>query len=211
MKNPFSLEKGMEILEQGGNTAKQQVKSAAQQVTGQQPDPQNQQQPKLNSLKSQILGNGGSEGQKLDTVKSQLTGIMDFPKKPNPIGQAPLSPNTKQEQDAKFTNELYGLPDDPDKYQKMQQTLDPDQLNQKKQNDLTKQADIKKHLEMYYKPEFEQKPEQLRRQEEQQKMQEEHVDEQQKMQELQVEEKKKDDDIALRRVITKTEVKVGGG
>jgi len=212
MNGKSSFERGMEVLEQGGKNAVQQVKSTVQsQLTGQQPNPQSQQQPKLDNLKAQILGNGRTDAPKLDTVKSQVTGIIDTPKKPTLLDQTPNIHTSHQTEDAKFRNDLYGVPDDPNKVQQMQQTLDPKSLAQMNQNDQQKQADIKKHLENYYVPEYEQKPEQLRKQEEQQKMQEEQVEEQQKMQDLHVDEKKKDDDVALRRAMTKTEAKIGSG
>ena len=212
MNGRSSFEKGMEVLEQGGKNAVQQIKSTVQsQITGKQPNPQGSQQPKLDNLKSQILGSGSTDSLKLDTVKSQITGIIDSPKKPGQNDQVQNILGLNQDEDTKFRNDLYGLPNDPKKIQQMQQTLDPKSLAQINQNDQQKQVDIKKHLEMYYVPEFQQKPEQLRKQEEQQKMQEEHVEEQQKMQEIQIVERRKDNDVALVRAITKTEAKIGSG
>ncbi len=208
--NRFSFEKGMEIVEQGGKTAIQQVKSTVQgQVTGQQQNPQNPQQPKLDSLKSQILGNGVSDSPKLDSVKAQVTGIIDTPKKPHPVDQA-IVQNAQQVEDAKFKNDLYGIPDDPNKLQQMQQTLDPQNMLARTTEEQKQQQAIKSQLE-YVKTEIDDKMAQYRQQRVEVKAQEEHVEEQKKMQDLQVKEEKKDKNIALTRAVTKTEAKVGGG
>src|SRR4051812_23284141 len=84
MNNRFGFEKDMEILEQGGNVVKQQVKTTTQaaqtQVTGQQPNFQNpnQPQPKLDGFKEQVLGKSEPKPM-LSGVKAQILGANGQP------------------------------------------------------------------------------------------------------------------------------------
>lgn len=218
MNNPFGFngfEKGMELLEHGLNTAKQQVKTTQQtatsQITGQQPTLQQQNhqpQPKLDSFKEQVMGNP-TPTPHLDTVKAQLMGAADQPKpQPAPVdAQAAI----QKAQNDKFTSDLYGVSDNPQDLQKMQQTLDPNNLAAQTQADQAKQAELRKHLNNYYRPEFEQKPQQLRQQKQEEEKQEQQVEEQHKMEELKIEEKKKDEDMMVKRAQNKMEIKVGAG
>ncbi len=195
MNNPFSLEKGMEVLEQGANSAKQQAKTTTQsvttQITGQQTTSQQQNNPTqpvvLDGFKAQIMGESGQA-----------------PSAPKPDAQA----TQKSQND--FMKDLYG-PSDQNQAQQPEATLNPENMAAKAAEDQQKQLSIKHQLENYFNPEIEQKMTQLRHQRVEEKKEEEQVEEQEKMQELQAVEKQKEEDMALKRQQYKAEIKGGGG
>lgn len=208
MKNPFSLDKGMEALEQGANIAKQQVKTTAQstqgQVTGQTPsqNPSSHPSQSVDSVKEQLLGVKKTEDIKLDTFQGQITG-MKTERKPQGDEEAQaLSQQAAKKENDSFIQDLYG----PSKGVK---PPTQEEMAKKSQDDSDKQQAIKNQLQ-FVRTDIEDKMTELRHRRVEEKVEEEHVEEQQKMQDLQIEEKKKDEDIVLQRKKTNIENKAPG-